>query len=189
MVRSAFSKLTESTLRGSKSDATVVNTWEMGNQDSLSRPDSNQATQHPFPQYHGYQEEDSGPPSLPPAPLVPSTGFWHKVGKLESETWIVEILSLIASLVAAGVAIIYLRRYDGKPYPDLPKNITLNALLSVGMTIMVATIGIPLSSGLGQLNWIRSRKGPVTLSKMSLVDQGSRGAWGSFLVIFTWAGG
>lgn len=96
---------------------------------------------------------------------------------------------MIISLVVAVLAFIYLRRFDGKPYPQLPKDISLNTLLSVAITIMITTLGVPLSSGLGQLNWIRARQAPVSLSKMDTMDQGSRGAWGGVWVIFGWAGG
>lgn len=162
-----------------------MDSWELRNYDSSYPPSQ---AHIPSSQDDGYQE-DRSQSRPPPALMPPPNGFFQKLGRLQSETWLVEVLSMTISLLAAVMAGIYLRRYDGKPYPDLPKDISLNTLLSVVITIMIATLGVPLSSGIGQLNWIRARQAPVSLTRMDTMDQGSRGAWGGAMVIFSWAGG
>jgi hypothetical protein len=87
------------------------------------------------------------------------------------------------------LAVVYLKRFDGKAIPEWPKGITLNTVLSVCITVMGAASSIPVSSGLGQLIWIRAKHESVPLSKLDMLDKASRGVWGGLMVIFGWAGG
>lgn len=109
--------------------------------------------------------------------------------RFQCDTWAFEILCLVVSiavLVLAGFTLYY---YDGKPYPEWPYSFTLNAFISVCMTVVVATLTVPISSGIGQLKWILARKGDVSVMDLDTLDRASRGMWGSLCALFTFTGG
>ena len=102
-------------------------------------------------------------------------GFW-------GTSWTWEILSCLTSIVFFIAIIVVLWKYDGKPMPDWPYGITLNALVSVLSTIMKATMAFIVAESLAQLEWSWFRGGNK-LSDLAMLDAGSRGAMGSLLVL------
>ena len=117
------------------------------------------------------------------------SSFWQDLLRFQSDTWAFEILSLLISLAALLLAAAALRYYDGKSAPDWPYSLTLNAFISVCMTIMVASLTVAVSGGLGQLKWIRAREGGITVMELDNLDRASRGLWGSVCALFTRSGG
>lgn len=116
---------------------------------------------------------------LPRVPVLPSkTGSWF---------W--EIVSLALALVALGSIVGVLASFDGKPLPDWPYAITLNALVALLATVAHASLVLPLSSAISQLKWIRFRTGRWPLSDLELFDEASRGPSGSFLLLWKRRGG
>lgn len=97
--------------------------------------------------------------------------------KTGSWTW--EVVALLLAVGAVASIIALLARYDGRPLPSWPYEITLNALIAVLTTIANASMAFPLSSGLGQLKWERMKKGYAPLADMEVLDEASRGAWGA----------
>ncbi|KAK3347215.1 hypothetical protein B0T25DRAFT_297102 [Lasiosphaeria hispida] len=106
-----------------------------------------------------------------------------------SSTWTFEVASLIVAILAVAAIIAVLAFYDNKPLPSWPSSITLNAVIAVLATVATASMSVPLSSGLGQLKWIRFREGRAPLSDMEHFDDASRGALGAINLLFRARGG
>lgn len=107
--------------------------------------------------------------------------------KTGSWTW--EVVALLLAVGAVASIIALLARYDGRPLPSWPYEITLNALIAVLTTIANAAMAFPLSSGLGQLKWERMKKGYAPLADMEVLDEASRGAWGAVNMLRRLRGG
>ncbi|PYH42146.1 DUF3176 domain-containing protein [Aspergillus saccharolyticus JOP 1030-1] len=97
--------------------------------------------------------------------------------------WMFEILSCGIAIGALVAIIVVLHTYDGQPMPDWPHGITLNALVSLLVTVMKAAMVYPITEGLSQLKWSwfnrRNR-----LNDLVLLDAASRGAVNAVLVLF-----
>lgn len=132
--------------------------------------------------------KSSKPPGISPE-LSKSQEVLDDICRFQSDTWAFEILSLTISIFALLIAAAALKYFDGKQYPSWPHSLTLNAFISVCMTIMVASLTVPVSGGLGQLKWIRSRQAGVSVMELDTLDRASRGMWGSVCALFTLTGG
>lgn len=99
------------------------------------------------------------------------------------ESWTLEILGCLASIAFLVAIIAVLFYYDGRPMPEWPYGITLNALVSVLSTVMKATMAFILTESLAQLKWSWFRDGNK-LSDLALLDAASRGVMGAFVVLF-----
>lgn len=97
--------------------------------------------------------------------------------------WTLEILGCFTSILFLVAIIVVLFKYDGRPMPDWPYGITLNALISVLSTVMKATMAFVLAESLAQLKWSWFRGGNK-LSDLALLDAASRGAMGALIVLF-----
>lgn len=106
-----------------------------------------------------------------------------------SGNWIMEFFAFLVALGAAASIIGLLARFNGKALPSWPYKITLNALIAVLTTIANTAMSVVLSSGLGQLKWDRAKRGYVPLADMVLLDDASRGAWGSLKLLPRAGGG
>jgi hypothetical protein len=112
-------------------------------------------------------------PHQPPSVLRFSAFYSH---------WRYETLSLIASIAAVVAIVVVLCYFDGKPVPDWPVGITLNALVSVLSTISKAAMIAAVASCISQLKWMwfgQSRP----LRDFELFDDASRGPWGALQLI------
>ncbi|KAL5359479.1 hypothetical protein BJX96DRAFT_164468 [Aspergillus floccosus] len=98
-------------------------------------------------------------------------------------SWTLEILGCLTSIVFLVAIIAVLFYYDGRPMPQWPYGITLNALVSVLSTVMKATMAFILTESLAQLKWSWFRDGN-RLSDLPLLDAASRGVMGAFVVLF-----
>ena len=73
---------------------------------------------------------------------------------------------------------------DGGPVPDWGAGFTVNAVLSIIVTVMKGAIGIVIAECLSQLKWSwfkRSRR----LIDLVIWDEASRGAWGARRLLMT----
>lgn len=104
-------------------------------------------------------------------------------------SWIWEVVAMLLAVGAIASIIALLVRYNGRPLPSWPYEITLNALIAVLTTIANASMAFPLSSGLGQLKWERMKKGYAPLADMEVLDEASRGAWGAINMLRRLRGG
>lgn len=96
---------------------------------------------------------------------------WHSI-------WLWEMLGWVISMVSFVAIVIVLRHYNGRPMPDWPYGITLNAVLSIISTVMKATLAFAVSESLGQLKWPWFYNGN-SLSDLTLLDSATRGVMGA----------
>lgn len=80
--------------------------------------------------------------------------------------------------------VVMLRVYDGKPLSEWPYSITINALVAILVTLIKATMTVPLAEGLSQLKWSWFDK-PARLQDLALIDAASRGTLGAGTVVFS----
>ncbi|KAJ5232485.1 hypothetical protein N7468_005441 [Penicillium chermesinum] len=130
--------------------------------------------------------ESSGPS---PAPRMrPLSSAEQKLLQTETQGfwgagWTWEILSAISSVAFLAAIIIVLWHFNGRPMPDWPYGITLNALVSVFSTVMKASMALVVAECLAQLKWSWFRGGNK-LSDLALLDAASRGPMGALITLF-----
>ena len=108
---------------------------------------------------------------------------------LSGGSWLLEIVSLLASALSIAMIIGILFYFDGRALPDWPNGITLNTLIALLTAIANASIAAPLSSGLSQLKWIHFKQERRPLTDMELFDDASRGVYGAMkLLVFAHGG-
>lgn len=107
-----------------------------------------------------------------------SKAHWWQ--RLLLDTWFPELLGLAVS-AACLVAILSLVLYfNGKPSPQLPCGVTLNAFVSVLATASRSSLIYVVTTALGQLKWCWDHtKDKRTLKDIQDFDSASRGPWGS----------
>lgn len=100
------------------------------------------------------------------------------------DSWFYECAALafsVGCLVALGVM---LTIYDGKETPQLPYNITLNALISVLSTAAKSSLLFAVAGTLGQVKWAWFTENRQ-LSDMQTFDDATRGPWGALFLLFS----
>ncbi|GME48376.1 putative acid phosphatase protein [Neofusicoccum parvum] len=107
----------------------------------------------------------------------------------KSGSWTFEIVSVLFAVASVAAIIGVLARFDGKPLPSWPYDITLNAMIALLATIANASMAVPLSSGLSQLKWIRFKTGRAPLADMEIFDEASRGTLGALKMLVKLRGG
>lgn len=113
-----------------------------------------------------------------------TTQRYGRTWMVELSDWKMELGCWAAGLACLGGIVGMLFPYHDKPLPQLPWNVKLNTIASVLATFANALLLAPVSSALGQLKWnwyCVSR--PV--AHFDKLDQASRGAWGSFKMLFS----
>lgn len=106
--------------------------------------------------------------------------------------WLPELSAAAFSIASLLAIVVVLQAYDNKPLADLklPKYLTLNGLIAALATFDRVFLIVPVGSALSQEAWLwfvengRSMNPRSRLPDLTLSDQASRGAWGSFLFIF-----
>jgi hypothetical protein len=98
------------------------------------------------------------------------------------DSWFYEYVALVFSVGCLAVLVVVLGIYDGKETPQLPYNITLNALISILSTAAKSSLLFAVAGILGQIKWAwftESRE----LSDMQTFDDATRGPWGALLLL------
>jgi len=104
-------------------------------------------------------------------------------------SWLLEIISLLASISAIAAIVGVLAHFNRQSLPHWPEQITLNTLVALLSALATASIAAPLSSGLSQLKWIRFKGAHRPLTDMVLFDDASRGFYGSIKILVFGRGG
>lgn len=116
-----------------------------------------------------------------PASEVTSVGRTCLVG---AGTWTWEIASsLVAVACFTGILMLLLSVKD-KPVPNWPSGITVNAILSVLVTVMKGAMGAIIAECISQLKWSWF-KYQRKLIDLETLDDASRGAWGAATLLLT----
>jgi Protein of unknown function (DUF3176) len=78
-----------------------------------------------------------------------------------------------------------LKCYDGKPEPELPLSVTLNALLQLLITVAQFLFVMPVAQSLGQLKWLWFLPRSRPLSDFEAFESAVRGGVGSVKLLVT----
>ncbi|KPI45566.1 uncharacterized protein AB675_257 [Cyphellophora attinorum] len=78
--------------------------------------------------------------------------------------------------------------YDHKPIREWTAGITLNAVISILITILDAALALPLASGFGQLKWVLLKRKKQILQDLQQLDYASRSTTGSFTLLLSLRG-
>lgn len=108
---------------------------------------------------------------------------------LSGGSWLLEIISLIASVLSIATIIGVLFHFNGRALPDWPDGISLNTLIALLAAIANASLAAPLSSGLSQMKWIHFKQERRPLTDMELFDDASRGVYGAMKLLIFARGG
>ncbi|OPB46040.1 hypothetical protein A0O28_0061600 [Trichoderma guizhouense] len=129
------------------------------------------------------------PPDKAPTPRVqPPSRRQHLRSGWHSIAWKVEVSSWIASASCFIALVIALRVFDGHPLPQLKFGITPNAIVQILSTLCEFFLEISYGSGVGQLKWLNALQ-KTPLADFHTIDEASRGAWGSVVLIASRRGG
>ncbi|KAM0451948.1 hypothetical protein ACHAPV_009763 [Trichoderma viride] len=134
---------------------------------------------------HSTSEIAPQPEKTPTARITPRQ---RARSKLHSIAWKVEFLAWIASACCFIALIITLKVFDGHPLPDLKFGISPGAIIQLLSAIGEFFLEISFGSGLGQLKWLNALQ-KTPLADFHTIDEASRGAWGSVVLIAKRRGG
>ncbi|KAG8532459.1 uncharacterized protein KY384_002336 [Bacidia gigantensis] len=141
----------------------------------------NQYMPHPTPEKHGYDMPFDKGPIHHSQPY----SFRLKLDQSIYRWWLAELLCYLGSLISLIIIIVILRRYDGRPQPNWPHNITLNSVISWFTTLFKANLLVPITACLSQASWIHFRSKSHALTDMVVYDAASRGPLGSLLLLWS----
>ncbi|KAI0399530.1 hypothetical protein F4802DRAFT_589147 [Xylaria palmicola] len=126
-------------------------------------------------------------PPTDPRNHIPTTrwNIVRRVRRAWNYGWVAETVCCAIAIASLIAIVITLRLRQGKPPPLWPLGISINSLVAIFVVLMKAGLVVPLSEGISQLKWQWFEKQPRRLIDMDNFDTASRGAWGSFLFLFT----
>lgn len=104
--------------------------------------------------------------------------------------WLIDLASLIASVLCLIAMFILLLVYRNKAVPELSMGLTFNAIISVLITAAKVAMLSAVSSAMGQIKWKWFRQNRSPLRNLDLFDEASRGGpLGAiyFLAKFRWS--
>ncbi|TDZ53612.1 hypothetical protein CTRI78_v006863 [Colletotrichum trifolii] len=97
--------------------------------------------------------------------------------------WWLEILCIVSGFSTLTLILFVLAAHDEKPLPEWPLGITLNTFLAFCTAICKASLMIPVCLAISQTQWTWFQK-ERPLYDFHIIDQASRGSWGSMLLIW-----
>jgi hypothetical protein len=99
-----------------------------------------------------------------------------------SGSWAWEIGSVTLAVVGVVLLVAFLYNINNTPYAKWQYIVSPNTVVSIIVTITKAVLLVSVSSCLGQLKW-NLFQNPVPLYQIQVLDQASRGPWGSLEVL------
>lgn len=115
-------------------------------------------------------------------PRSSDSSLWHAF----SHDWIWEQIFLLIAIISLLAITVILFIYNGHSVLDLPRAITVNAILAIFSTSMTAALSVPLALSISQAkwNWVHDDQGGgKPLSDLEVYDQASRGPWGALVML------
>ncbi|KAK1481736.1 hypothetical protein CTAM01_13896 [Colletotrichum tamarilloi] len=99
--------------------------------------------------------------------------------------WALEIACIVLSTLLIGVIIVVLLKYDSQVQPKWPFEATLNSFLALFTTLAKAAFMVSVCACISQSQWawLNANGVPRSLYDFELIDQASRGAWGSLILL------
>ncbi|EXF80285.1 hypothetical protein CFIO01_08522 [Colletotrichum fioriniae PJ7] len=102
------------------------------------------------------------------------------------KVWALEISCIAISTLLLAVIIVVLLKYDSQVQPNWPLNATLNSFLALFTTLAKAAFMVPVCACISQSQWAWFNTNGVSrpLYDFEVIDQASRGAWGSLILLW-----
>ncbi|KAI0097210.1 hypothetical protein GGR51DRAFT_541861 [Nemania sp. FL0031] len=97
--------------------------------------------------------------------------------------WWWEIAAALLSITSLIFLFILLYKNDGRRLQSWPLPIQPNSLIAVLTTIAKTSMMVPVAACLSQLKWSHFLKRSRPLDQFQIMDDASRGPWGSFLLL------
>lgn len=108
---------------------------------------------------------------------------WKRFSIFITDSWFVEVASLLASIsLLVGLAILF-KVFHGKPITDYHASLSFATIIAIISKAVQVALMLPVASSIGQLGWIHFRK-PRVLLDLQRFDAASRGLKGSFQLLF-----
>ncbi len=105
-----------------------------------------------------------------------------------TDWWLLELICLVLGTASMVSTVVLLVSYQNKRVPGLNSflgvNITLNTIIAILGTIGRASLLYSVTECISQQRWAWFSGPAKPLTDLESFDQGSRGAWGSFLLIW-----
>jgi hypothetical protein len=101
-----------------------------------------------------------------------------------NDWWFLEVTAGASSIACLVTIISILAHYDDKPLNEWHSRITPNAIISVLATVSKSSLLMPVAECISQLTWLRFQR-PHSLQLIQEFDEASRGALGSFQILFS----
>ncbi|KAI0430193.1 hypothetical protein F5Y09DRAFT_356272 [Xylaria sp. FL1042] len=99
--------------------------------------------------------------------------------------WWWEIGAAILSITSLILLFILLSKSDGRQLQSWPLPIQPNSLIAVLTTVAKTSMMVPVASCLSQLKWRHFISRPRPLDQFQVMDDASRGPWGSFILLIS----
>lgn len=103
-----------------------------------------------------------------------------------SHDWIFELTFLLIAILFLIAIFLILLLYNGHLISDLPRVITVNAILAIFSRSMTTALSVPLTLSISQAKWDwfhDDQGGCNPLSDLEVYDQASRGPWGALVML------
>lgn len=107
---------------------------------------------------------------------------WSYLRDILEDTWLLQGLAVLGSILLTGVLVVLLARFDNTPVLEW-NSISLNAAVALTATILKGLVALTVSDCLGQAKWIWFSQQQRSLSDFAIIDQGSRGPLGSIKML------
>jgi hypothetical protein len=102
--------------------------------------------------------------------------------------WLFELASLALGTGATTAIVVILLHYQNKPAPQLNSvmgvKITLNTIIAILATVSRASVLLPVAECICQQKWAWFSGSARPVTELDVFDQGSRGAFGSVVLIW-----
>ncbi|KAK4934472.1 hypothetical protein LTR10_024274 [Elasticomyces elasticus] len=95
----------------------------------------------------------------------------------------VEIFGASLAVIALMAIVVTLTIHQGRPLPQWPHMISINALIAIFTGVFRFSLLIPVAEGISRLKWLWFRQ-PQPLGDLERFDAASRGPWGSLKLVF-----
>lgn len=102
-----------------------------------------------------------------------------------TDWWLWEILALFLSLSTFAALVVILSVYNGRNVAQLPRGISLNAIVSILSTISKSSLIFSISATISQFKWLLFSGRTRQLKDLQLYDDASRGPLGSSLLLLS----
>lgn len=101
-----------------------------------------------------------------------------KLGTLRLDTWFWELFAVSFSVLCLTAILCILLVYDGKASPSLPRELTLNTIVSVLATASKSSLAFAAGTAIGQLKWTWFHKEKKPLHHLQSIDDAAMDHWG-----------